>query len=478
MAAISQKKRVWGWMFFDWASQPYNTLLLTFIFGPYFAQVFSAHVYPALLEQMLPALLADGKTSDEAMALVQKAARAEAQAMWGWGLTITGVIIAVLAPILGAVADNSGRKMPWIWLFSVMYVVGAWGLWYSNPDAFHPIWVLVAFGIGMIGTEFATIFTNAFLPELGTKEQIGRISGSGWAFGYWGGVLALIIMLVLLAENDKGVTLIGMKPILGLDPALREGTRSVGPLSAIWYAVFMIPFFMWVKETPKPAGSGRLSLSEAMADLLRTIKRLPETSSLFAYLGSSMFYRDALNGMFTFGGIYAFGVLGWSVVNVGVFGILAAITGAVFAWIGGFADQRWGPKPVITFGIFVLLVDCIAVVMISRESVVGIPVDAASSLPDIAFYVCGCVIGAAGGALQSASRTMLVRQANPARMTEAFGLYALSGKATSFIAPAAIALTTDLTNSQRWGVTPLIALFGLGLILMLWVQADRKSDPT
>jgi UMF1 family MFS transporter len=455
MGEVSHKKKIWGWMFFDWASQPYNTLVLTFIFGPYFAQIVSND------------LMAGG--------MAEGAARAQAQSYWGWGLTVVGVIIAVMAPVIGAIADNSGKRMPWIWFFSGMYVVGAFGLWWATPPSFNIILILVSFSIGMIGMEFATVFTNAILPDLGKKEEIGRISGSGWAFGYWGGVLLLALMLGLFAESEKGVTLIGIEPIFGLDPEMREGTRSVGPLTALWYAVFMIPFFMWVKEKPRPVATGRIGVSLAVKELVITIKKLPATTSLFAYLASSMFYRDALNGMFTFGGIYAFGVLGWSVVDVGVFGILAAITGAIFAWAGGLMDQRKGPKPVIVTGIFVLLVVCIAVVMISRESVFGIAVEADSSLPDIAFYVCGCLIGAAGGALQSSSRTMLVRQANPARMTEAFGLYALSGKATSFLAPFAIAVTTSITGSQRLGVTPLIALFAIGLILMFLVTPDRQT---
>ena len=455
MAEVSHKKKIWGWMFFDWASQPYNTLVLTFVFGPYFAQIVSND------------LMLGGMT--------EQAAKAQAQSYWGWGLTCVGLTIAILAPIFGAIADNSGKRMPWIYFFSALYVIGAMGLWWATPPSFSIFLILLSFSIGMIGMEFATIFTNAILPDLGEKDELGRISGSGWAFGYWGGVLLLAIMLLLFAESDKGTTLLGIEPILGLDPEMREGTRSVGPLTAIWYAVFMIPFFMWVKEKPHPAARGGIGVSKAVSELMVTLRRLPETSSLFAYLVSSMFYRDALNGMFTFGGIYAFGVLGWSVVDVGVFGILAAITGAIFAWAGGFMDQRMGPKPVIFTGIFVLLLVSVSVTLISRESVFGMPVEASSNLPDIAFYICGGLIGAAGGALQSASRTMLVRQANPERMTEAFGLYALSGKATSFLAPAAIALATDITGNQRLGVTPLIALFTIGLIFMFWVKPDRPT---
>ena len=454
---ISKRKRIWGWMMFDWASQPYNTLLLTFIFGPFFAEI------------VIERLTTGGMDYD--------AARAEAQAYWGYGLTSAGILIAVLAPILGAIADSTGRRMPWVWVFSILYVVGAAALWTANPDGFSITWVLVYFGIGLIGMEFATIFTNAMLPSLGEHGEIGAISGNGWAWGYIGGLLALVVMLLFLAENDKGVTFIGIEPILGLDPETREGTRSVGPLTALWYAVFMIPFFLWVRE-PRDAVVRGASVEKCLRDLGRTIRSLPQHGSLTAYLGSSMLYRDALNGIFTFGGIYALGVLGWSVVDIGVFGILGGITGAIFAWVGGRADKAFGPKPVIVTCIWTLTLVACAILMISRTSVLGIAVGPDSSLPDIAFYICGGIIGAAGGALQAASRTMMVRQSNAERMTEAFGLYALAGKATTFLAPAAIAITTDLTGSQRLGVTPLIVLFLLGLILLIWVKPDGDRAET
>ncbi|MGY9050513.1 MAG: MFS transporter, partial [Rhodobacterales bacterium] len=301
---------------------------------------------------------------------------------------------------------------------------------------------------------------------------IGRISGNGWAFGYVGGLISLLIMMVFFAESAvTGKTFVGLAPAFGLDSATREGTRFVGPLTAVWYVVFMIPFFLYVRD-PRAKPAPRGALAKALRDLRATLVRLPQSRSLFAYLASSMFYRDALNGMYAFGGIYAAGVLGWSVVDVGVFGILAIISGAVFAWLGGMADSRFGPKPVITVCIVILTIVAIAMVLISRSSVLGIAVPPGSILPDVVFYIIGVVVGAAGGVIQSASRTMMVRQADPARMTEAFGLYALSGKATSFIAPTLIGITTYVTGSQQMGISPLIGLFVLGLILLPWVKPD------
>ncbi len=450
MAEISQRRRIWGWYFFDWASQPYNTLLLTFVFGPYFAEVARAQ------------FTASGLGAD--------AAGAAAQAYWGWGQTLCGVVIAVLAPILGAIADGSGRRLVWIWLFSAFYVVGAWGIWYLAPDQPDLFRAMLWFGVGLIGMEFATIFTNSLMPDLAGDSDMGKISGSGFAFGYVGGILALVLMLTLLAENSAtGKTLIGLQPLFGLDPALREGTRAVGPFTAIWYLLFMLPFFAWVKE-PKSLRRA-IPIRAALADLWQLILSLGSRRSLGAHLLSSMLYRDALNALYGFGGVYASGVLGWSITKIGVFGIAGAISAALFSWLGGRLDSARGPKPLITLSMLVLIAVCLVIAGMSRDAFFGLRFAAGSTLPDAIFYVCGIVIGAAGGTLQSASRTMMVYHTTSDRATEAFGLYALSGKATSFIAPFSIAVITGFSGSQRLGIAvPLIVLFVAGLVILAAVK--------
>jgi UMF1 family MFS transporter len=444
-------------MMFDWASQPYHTLVLTFIFGPYFA------------EQVIAQLTNNGVDPETA--------KAQAQSLWGMGVMISGLLIACLAPILGAIADGTGRRLPWIWLFSVFYIVGAAGLWVASPTDFPAHTALAFFILGVIGVEFTTVFTNAMLPDLGTPDEIGKVSGSGWAWGYVGGVLALAIMLALFVENADGVTLLGKAPLFGLDASAREGTRFVGPFVAGWFLLSMIPFALWVREPKQKGLPIGTAISTGLSNLKDTLISLPSRKSFFAYLMSSMFYRDALNGVFIFGGGYALGVLDWSVTQVGIFGVISAISGAIFTYIGGIQDTKHGSKPVIRFCIIVLILVCSAIIMITRDSVFGIPVAADSTLPDIAFNICGIILGAVAGVIQSASRTMIVKQADPERMTEAFGLFALSGKATAFIAPASIALVTALTNSQRLGILPLIGLFLIGLILLAWVKPNG-DDPT
>ena len=452
---ISAKKRILGWYFFDWASQPYNTLLLTFIFGPYFAEVARAHYASTGLDA--------------------QAAGAAAQAYWGYGLAASSVIVALLAPVLGAIADGTGRRLVWVWVFSALYVIGSCALWWLVPGQGNLFWAVAFFGLGFIGMEFATIFTNALLPGLGDHDDIGGISGSGFAFGYLGGVVALALMLTLFAENaTTGLTLLKINPIFGLDATLREGTRAVGPFTAVWFVVFMIPFFLWVKE---PATKARpLRIGAAFGSLWALLASLVHRRSLAAYLVSSLFYRDALNALYGFGGVYASGVLGWSIIQIGIFGVVGALTATIASWAGGKADKCYGPKPVISLCIVILTMVCCVIVGMTPQSLWGMPL--APGMADKIFFACGALIGGAGGALQAASRTMMVRHTTPDHATEAFGLFALSGKVASFISPFLIAVATTASGSQRIGISPLIALFIIGLILLLWVRpmGERASQ--
>ena len=434
-----------GWMLFDWASQPFHTLIVTFVFAPFFAS----------------AVAADPVAGQE---------------MWGWAATAGGLAIAALAPVLGALADATGPRKPWIVLFSALYVLGSAMLWFSEPGVATPALVLTWFVVGLVGAEFAAVFTNAMMPDLAPRARLGRLSGAGWALGYAGGVVALALMLLLLAENAAGVTLLGAPPALGLDPAAREGTRAVGPLTALWYVAFVIPLFLWVPDARR-VGALRGAAARGLRELAAAVRDLRTRPSLAWFLGSSMLYRDALNGFYTFGGIYAAGVLGWSIVEVGVFGILAAIIGAAGAWLGGRADSAYGPKPVVGVCLVALVAASLLAVSLNREAVLFVvAVGPDSALPDVLFYVVGGVVGAAGGALQAASRTLLVAEADEERMTAGFGLYALSGKATAFLAPLMVATATGWTGSQQAGVAPVILLFVAGLVTLAPVRGRLEAE--
>ena len=447
---INLKKRIQGWMMFDWATQPFYTLGLTFIFGPYFASVAS------------DAFLNSGM--DEA------SAKAGAQTIWSWGQAVSGFFVAVFGILAGAYADSTGRRMPWLWAASVIFVICAWMLWYMVPDG-SAIWSsLIIFSVAFVAAELALVFTNAVLPSLGGQREVGKISGNGAALGYTGGILSLFIMLFFFFD-DGGKTFIGLDPGFGLlDPEKREGTRAVGPLIAIWFVIFMVPYFIWVKEDKNPNRQGGFSQSmkELKASLLGVLKR----PSLFSFMGAQMFYRDALNGLYAFGGVYAVLVLDWGLTQLGIFGILGGISAALVTWISGKYDRKLGPKPVIYFHVWVLIFVSFCIIGMSRTSFYGITLPDGSNLPDIIFYVCGAAIGGSGGGVYAASRSMMVRHTNKARPTEAFGLFALAGKATAFLAPLLIGIFTYLLNDARLGFSPVIGLFILGVFLLRWVDPD------
>lgn len=440
----SDKKGIWGWMLFDFAAQPYHTLIITFIFAPYFASFVAS----------------DPVTG---------------QSQWGYGTAIAGIIIAIMSPILGAIADATGPRKPWIFAFSVLGFVGSFMLWWAAPyqEAGSSVFIaLLALIILMIGFEFAAVFNNAMMPTLVPRDQLGRLSGNAWSLGYVAGLFTLIIVLLTMATNKEGLTLLGTEPMFGINAELKEGERATGPLTAIWYLVFVLPLLLF---TPDIGRREKITgaVGQGLKNLVTTIKRLPENTSLFAYLGSSMLYRDALNGLYTFGGIYAVGVLEWSIVQVGIFGILANITGVLGAYLGGRFDDSIGPKFVVRASVIILTIASLIVITTDTDQALFIKLAEGSSIPDIVFYICGGFIGAAGGALQAASRTLMADQAEPGRMTEAFGLYAMSGRATAFVAPLMIALFTDLSGSQRIGVIPVVILFIAGLLLLGKVKQKR-----
>lgn len=437
---------IFSWMLFDWASQPYFTLLITFVFSPYFV----AHV------------AADPVTG---------------QAQWGFASGFAGIIIAMLAPVLGSLADRTGPRKPWIAVFSVFVVLGAAPLFLATPDAGPLVpFILFSFAIGLIGIEFATVFTNAMMPDLVPRSELGKLSGSGWALGYVGGILVLVIMLGLLVANPQtGLTLLGLPSILPIDPALFPGERASGPITAIWYAVFILPLFAFTPDAKKRTGTAP-AIGDGLKKLGRTIRSLPQRRSYFAFLMSSMVYRDGLNALYAFGGIYAAGMLGLSIIQIGIFGIIAAASGAVGAFFGGRLDARFGPRQVVSWSIWLLILACATIVSTTRDQFLLLfPVTSAAT-PLIIFYLAGALIGAAGGALQAASRTLLVDQVGHDETTEAFGLYALSGKATAFIGPITIGIVTSLTASQQIGITPVIVLLIVGAIGLMWVRENPLSQ--
>lgn len=441
--ARASRRGIIAWMFFDWATQPFYTLLTTFVFATYFA----AQIDPA-----------------------------NGQANWGFGIGIAGIIVALCAPVLGVIADQAGPRKPFMAVFSILIFVGCSALYFTEPGSPNAFWIaIIGYGVALIGIEFATVFNNAMMPTLVPRADLGKLSGNGWALGYFGGIIPLVIVLTLMvATPATGLTLLNIAPAFGIDPATFQGERLTGPLSGLWYLVFVLPLFLLTPDLPRQPGS-RPRLRQALAKLGTTLRALPARRSYFAFLISSVLYRDGLNSIYIFGGIYAVTVLGMTTVQLGIFGILSAVTGIVGAFVGGRLDARFGPKPVVFWTCWILVVAVIVIVSSTPEHILFVIPAASPTTAMTVFYIAGGVIGAAAAAAQAASRTLLVDQVEEHETTEAFGLYALAGRAGAFLGPISIGVLTGTSGNNQIGMIPVVVLLALGALGLFFVRQRTTS---
>jgi MFS transporter, UMF1 family len=448
-APAARGRAIVGWLLFDWACQPFFTLITTFVFAPYFAT----------------ALARDP---------------AQGQSLWGYATAAAGLALAVLSPIAGSIADASGPKKPWIAAAGLVLVVATTALWWAAPGAPDAIAIaLTAFVAAAVATEIAAVFNNAMMPSLVPPERLGRLSGAGWAMGYAGGLVSLLVVLGFLAAlPETGRTYFGLEPLFGLDPSTREGDRVTGPFSALWFLAFVWPLFLFTPDLPRTGLSFGEAVRHGLTQVRGTLADAKRHPGVLRFLLANMVYQDALVALFAFGGIYGAGVFRWGPVELGIFGILLTITGTVGALIGGRLDDRISAKAVLLGAIALFTLVCIGIVSLGPDRILFVVPTAPAapgdglfgSLPEKLFLGLGLVIGALAGPLQASSRSYLARLVPRSEAGRYFGLLALSGKLTSFLAPLAVAIATDAFDSQAAGPAVLILFFGTGAVLLSGVR--------
>lgn len=445
-----------GWMLFDWAQQPFYTLITTFLFASYFANVFigdNAHGF----------------------------------ALWGYATAAAGLLVAVLSPILGAIADETGRLKRWLAGFSLTFIAAQAALWFAEPGASAMIFpMLVAIVIAAVSAEFTTVFNNALMPAVVSRESFGRLSGAGWALGYAGGLVSLVLVTgFLLPDSSTQKTILGFEPPFGPGSASHMAERLIGPLSAVWYLLFVLPLFLFTPDLPDKRVSMSEAASRGLSQLRTTLLGLPAMPNILRFLIARMLYIDGLLAIFTFGGIYAGALFGWGAMQLGLYGLMLSVTAAIGALIGGFLDDRLGAKPVIVGSLLLLIAGLTGILLIDKdvggaalggEAFLGL--DASTFLrPAELFYLgCSALVGLAGGPLQASSRSLMARMVPPDRVTEFFGLYAFSGKITAFLAPLVIGVVASATGSQRIGIA-MILLFLIGGLLIFLPVREKLHSP-
>ncbi len=422
MTGPASRRAVFAWCLYDWGNSAFPTVIATFLFSAYFTTA----VAPT---------------------------DAIGTALWGQATALVGIAVALASPVLGAIADQGGRRKPWIGVLSAVSIVATALMWFVTPDPSAILLALMLYGIASFGFELALVFYNAMLPDLAPDDRLGRVSGWGWGLGYFGGLACLALSLALVQPDPAP---------FGLDRAQAEHARAVAFVVAFWYALFALPLFFLTPDRPRGGLPMATAIRSGLATLAGTLKRLPRHRNVLRFLIAKMLYIDGLNTLFAFGGIYAAGTIGMSLEEVLLFGVIINISSGLGAFLFAWVDDWIGAKPTIVIALLALILFGSAILFVEDKTW---------------FYVLAMGIGAFLGPTQAASRSMMARLAPRELMTEFFGLYALAGRATAFLGPFLLGWVTLMTDSQRAGMATILPFFAVGLLLLLGVRETRRALP-
>ncbi|MCH7528554.1 MAG: MFS transporter [Candidatus Marinimicrobia bacterium] len=418
-AGNNNNRVVFAWSMYDFANSAFTTLVVTFIYSTYFVKAIAPDVITGTV-------------------------------LWSRAVTITGLTVALLSPILGALADRGGHRKLYLALATAICVVATTGLYTVLPGAVMQ--ALAWFVIANIAFELGGVFYNAFLPEIAPAGRIGRTSGFGWSLGYVGGLGCMALAMVGFVNPDV--------PWFGLTKELGQNIRATNLLVALWFAVFSLPIFLWVREDKnRISPPGAALVRDAWRQLADTFKELRRYRQLLRFLVARLVYNDALVTIFAFGGIYAAGTFDFSFEKIMIFGIVLNVAAGMGAFFMGYMDDRLGGKKTI---------------LVATAGLVLATVIAALTTSEAVFWGAGILIGLMAGPNQAASRSLMTRFTPPEMKSQFFGFYAFSGKATAFVGPLALGVLTQQFNSQRAGIWVVALLFVVGGLL-LWAVDEKQG---
>ncbi len=433
--AVTGRWPVIAWGLWDWGSAAFNAVITTFVFSVYITSN----------------SFGDG-----------------ASAKLGWALATAGVLIALFAPITGRRADSSGRRTFWLTVNTALVILASAGLFFVKPSPDY-LWLgLVLLAAGNIFFEFASVQYNAMLNDISTPANVGRISGFGWGLGYLGGIVLLLI--VFYGFIDPKVGLFGVSDENGLD------VRVTMLLCAAWTLVFSLPVILTIRDdkTARRPREESASIAESYRQLFATIRELWKTDRNTAYfLMASAVFRDGLAGVFTFGGVLAAGTFGFTASEVIIFAVAANVVAGIATIASGSLDDWLGPKRVIVGSLTCMLVAGTTIFFLHDRGVT-------------IFWTFGLLLCVFVGPAQSASRTFLARLIPEGKEGEIFGLYATTGRAVSFMAPAAwsgfivlgaaVTGVADKDSAEHWGILGIMLVLGLGLALLTLVRSGENPQ--
>ncbi|MEQ3549211.1 MFS transporter [Pseudonocardia nematodicida] len=426
--APPRRSRVWAWGMWDWGSSGFQHIALTFVFSVYLTDAVGGD---------LPGTIS-------------------ANSWLAWSTAAAGILVALMAPVIGQNADRAGRRLRATGVWTALVVVCMVGMFWVRDDWTY-LWLgLLLLALASIFAELASVSYYALMAQVSTPATIGRVSGFGWALGYVGGIVLLLVCYVGFLSGDGG--LFGVSTADGFD------VRISVLVAAVWFAVFAAPMFFLLPETPPAAGGrDRLGVLGSYRKLLTDLRALYRSSPHTVYLlGASALYRDGLNAIFAFGGVLAVTVYGLAPGDVLIFGVAINIVAALGAFAGGRLDDRFGPKAVVVGSLIGLVLVGTVLLFVSGPTM---------------FWIFGLVLGVFVGPAQASSRSYLLRLCPAGQEGQLFGLYATTGRAVSFLAPGLIGLFTYLFGSDRAGTIGIVLVLVAGLAALLPVRSPARPAP-
>lgn len=412
------RRSIFSWCLYDFANSPFTTIVITFIYSTYFAK--------AIAENEIVGT-----------------------SLWFWGITISAIIVAVLSPIMGALADRGGFRKLFLFIATLGTVVGSAILYKFEPG--QAMQALLWFIIANIAFEMGMVFYNAFLPDIAPPDKIGRISGYGWSVGYVGGLLAMVVALIGFVNPEV--------PWFGFSTENGENIRATNLLVAVWFVIFSIPLFLWVKEDKSRVSQNHTKIiKSSVRQLVDTFHEIRRYRQIVKLLVARLFYNDGLITIFAAGGIYAGVTFNFSFSEIMIFGIVLNVAAGTGAFVMGFFDDKLGGKKTIQISLLGLIIATLIAVFSPDKTL---------------FWIAGIIIGIFSGPNQAASRSLMGRFVPPDRENEFFGFFAFSGKATAFMGPLLFGTLTELFGSQRWAVSSVLLFFIIGSLLLVSVDENE-----
>ena len=396
-----QKKQIISWSLYDFANQPYTTLIITFIYSAFFVN------YIAGDEQ-------------------------QGTFLWANAISITAITVAFISPILGAFADNTGYRKSFLVFFTLICCLFTSLLYF--PDKGDVFLALTFVVISNISFEMGTVFCNSYLNDLSSKKNIGKISGNAWGLGFVGGLLALLVSFLLFDVNNS------------------SEVKQVNLFVAAWFLIFSLPTFFFLKDS-KRQKINKENISSSFNSILQTFKEISKYKIIVRFLIARLFYNDGLITIFALGGIYAIGTLNFTMQEVLILGIVLNVFAALGSFVFGLIEDRIGVRKVINLSLVVLVISTF-LAFISPWTI----------YPKLFFWISGVLLGTMVGPNQSCSRSYMAQIIPEDKKNEFFGFYAFTGKATSFLGPLMFGFLTKI-YSQQIGLLSVLVFFIIGLII-------------